>query len=528
MTRNLLFVFILISAFVFGQNESFVWGKTFSSSGDATSKSIIKDNFGNLYITGSFKNSISFGTITLTSKGKEDIYVTKLDADGNAIWAKSFGGSGSDEGSVLLQNQEGQLYLGGNFEESMTLGNDTFTSSGYQDIFVAKLSETGNVMWGRSGGGLYYDTISDMYLDSSNNVVIGARFLGNIVFNNISLTSKGDYDFFVAKMNPSGEINWAKSYGGEGDDYARSLTLDEQNNIYVTGYIGGKTTFGSVTYSVNGISDIFVLKMDQSGNIIWSKKTGGVGYDEGTKIIKDKNGQIYFAGYFAGTAVFGNQTLTSAGVPDVFISRIDKDGNFLWTVRAGGANVDIPRSMVSTDSGYLFVGGIFTDIATFGAFTLTGVGNYSSNFVTKLNATNGEFLWADAIRGSRVTSGGMMLNDNNLYLNGDFIGQTTFGPSISLSGSASTNIFIIKIKVQLLNTEEDSDYFKVVPNPTKNVINIVSKDAIKSMIVKDQNNRMVLGVYDKKSIDLGKLENGIYYLIITTGQEKIVRKIIKQ
>lgn len=498
-----ILTFLLLYTSLTAQNENFEWGKSFRSRGDATSRKTMTDDSGNIYLTGSFTDSISFGEFKLSSSGDQDVYLAKLNPDGIAIWAKNFGGNGADEGTALVKDQNNNIYLGGSFENIITIGNSTLTSSGSRDVFITKLSDNGTVVWSKKGGGLYYDSLHDISLDSDSNIIITGNFLEHMTIGNVNLTSAGSYDFFVSKINPEGNVMWAKSYGGQGEDLAKSLILDEQNNIYLTGYIGGQTTFGNDTYTVKGISDIFILKINPSGNVIWSKQIGGTAYDEGTKIIIDKNNQIFIAGYFAISATFGNQLLISAGLQDVFISKLDTDGNFIWTVKGGGTSMDIPYNISLTPNGtQIFVSGAFTNTATFGNTTVNSFGDSYNTFALKLNSANGAFLWADRIGGFKIGTGSMALFNDNLYVSGNFEGLVKFGNTITANGTARKNIYLSKVKASYLNVGGNRNDIKIFPNPTKDLVNIDYKGEVKNISVKDQTGRLVLSSTKMKNIDL--------------------------
>ncbi|MDD4309823.1 MAG: SBBP repeat-containing protein, partial [Candidatus Cloacimonetes bacterium] len=131
------------------------------------------------------------------------------------------------------------------------------------------------------------------------------------------------------------EWEWAVCAGGIGNDYGKAIAVDEFGNQYIIGYFGGTASFGSFTLNSAGSNDIFAVKLDPSGNLLWVVRAGGIGYDRGIGIAVDGAGNAYLTGWFYGTADFGAYTLNSSGDRDIFAAKLDPDGNFLWAIQAG-------------------------------------------------------------------------------------------------------------------------------------------------------------------------------------------------
>ena len=182
---------------------------------------------------------------------------------------------------------------------------------------------------------------------------------------------------------------WAKKAGGTSYDNGLSIAIDANENSYVTGYFSGSATFGTTTLTSSSeyYSDIFVAKLDNNSNWLWVKQAGGTNWDYGYGIAVNANGNSYVTGYFYGSAIFGTTTLTSSGDKDIFVAKMDSSGNWLWAKQAGGTSNDIGIGIDVDDNGNSYITGGFIDIATFGTTTLTSSGYYDI-FVAKLGEAN--------------------------------------------------------------------------------------------------------------------------------------------
>jgi hypothetical protein len=170
-----------------------------------------------------------------------------------------------------------------------------------------------------------------------------------------------------------GNFLWAKSAGGSSDDVGVGIALDSSGNAYITGYFSGTAVFGATTLTSAGDRDIYVAKLDIGGNFLWAKRAGGISWDSGNGIAVDSSGNTYITGYFNGIAVFGATTLISAGGDDTYIAKVDIGGNFLWAKRAGGTSSDRGSDIALDSSGNAYITGWFEGTAVFGATTLTSV-----------------------------------------------------------------------------------------------------------------------------------------------------------
>ncbi|MDD3577798.1 MAG: SBBP repeat-containing protein, partial [Candidatus Cloacimonetes bacterium] len=228
------------------------------------------------------------------------------------LWANQAGGISYDYGQSIATDSNGNSYVTGSFEGTAVFGSTTLASSGQSDIFVAKMDSNGNWLWAKKAGGSSYDYGYGIAVDSSGNSYVTGNFSDSAVFGSTTLTSSGDYDIFVAKIDSNGIWLWAQKAGGSNYDYGYGIAVDSSGNSYVTGYFSGSASFGSTTLTSSGYEDIFVAKIDSNGIWLWAQKAGGSTYNYGYGIAVDSSGNSYVTGIFLYTASFGSTTLTSS------------------------------------------------------------------------------------------------------------------------------------------------------------------------------------------------------------------------
>jgi hypothetical protein len=320
---------------------NFIWAMSLGSNlGDLGNSSTV-DSSGNVYTIGYFRLSADFdpgiGATYLTSVGLDDVFVQKLDSSGNFLWAKSFGGGSNDNGSSITIDVSGNVYTTGSFRGTADFdpgaGTANLTSAGQDDVFVQKLDVSGNFHWAKSFGAGLRDKGNSITVDDSGNVYTTGFFEGTVDFDPgvgiDSHTSAGRFDFFVQKLDDSGNFLWAKSFGSGLFDEGTSITVDASGNVYTTGGFNGTVDFdpGAGTTNLTAVNgDVFVQKLDPSGNFIWAKSFGEISQDRGSSIAVDASGNVYTTGYYAGTVDFdpgaGTVNLTSAGDFDVFVQKL--------------------------------------------------------------------------------------------------------------------------------------------------------------------------------------------------------------
>ena len=368
-------------------------------------------------------------------------------------WAISGGSNWIDYGYSVAVDEEGYSYVTGSFEWTATFNTVPPTHlstpsglNGDSDIFVAKVSPSGEWIWAVRAGGLYSDTGRAIAVDNMGNVFVTGSYMGTANFGPHSVTSVGvGMDIFVAKLDgDNGNWIWVQSAGGFYEDWGRSIAVDSSGNAYITGFFWFSASFDGFVINSDQDEDIFVAKINTNGVWQWVVKAGGSYVDEGLSLVID-DGYGYVTGFFADNASFGIHDLTTTGQYDeeIFVAKFNcTNGNWLWATQAGGNFYDKGYSVALDIEGNPYVTGSFQDFADFGTHTLVSDGS-NDIFVAKLNQT-GTWLWATSAGGSGDNKGhGIVVDKYGFsFIIGSYQGEVEFGSFATLNCWAEYDAFV--------------------------------------------------------------------------------------
>ncbi len=445
--RLLSFVFIAfyIVALQPAAAQNWQWAQSNGGSGNESAAAVTTDAWGNVYAAGYFSSAsfnFSFFPMNNTTSGFNDIFLVKYDPNGTVLWAVSAGGSDNDYATSVSTDRWGNVFIAGYFfSSSITIGTTTLTNSGSvdsSDMYVAKFDSLGAFKWARKSGGVKDDRINAMMTDISGNVIVTGSFQSAyLAFPGTTDTIKnpitGVDKVFVIKYDSLGNYVWSGGADGVGYNYAYALSTDPGNNIYVAGAFSSSTiTFGDTVLNITpgsaGLDDMFVVKYDSMGTLLWARSGGGTGNDIPTAAKADNYGNIYVTGkYSSATPKFGTTTLGNAGGNDIFLVKYNLFGSFKWAKSSGGSADDIPHAIAIDDSFYVTLAGNFASpTLPFGSSTLNfnGVG-LNAIFIGKYD-TSGNARWgATTGPGHGDVNGVAVAYPGKIYVAGDF-SDTTF------------------------------------------------------------------------------------------------------
>jgi fibronectin type 3 domain-containing protein len=391
-TSIILTFLMLLMEVCYAQMASFNWVRRAGGSDTDIGFGIDIDNFGNRVITGYYEGTATFGDfiLNISPSGQRDIFVAKYNDLGDVLWANHAGGAYLDMAKAVVTDEHGNSFITGTCGAGAIFDTIELGGSG---IFAAKYNSQGNLVWARAYGSHPENIGNGITLDNTGNILVTGRFFHTTLFGTVELTASSSSDVFIAKLDSSGNVIWAKQAGGLGNDFGEAICADESGNPIIAGSFKGIAFFDSVKIDAGISQKMFIAKYDALGNIIWVN--GGEisnGTEEGFGIATDVSGNILVTGAFDGTADFGSSVLTSAGYTDMFIAKYDSKGKVIWVKQAGGLGHQFGTDIVCDGIGNVFVTGTFENELVFEQNVLTGFGD-TDVFIAKFNPM-GELLWA--------------------------------------------------------------------------------------------------------------------------------------
>ncbi|MEZ4938374.1 MAG: gliding motility-associated C-terminal domain-containing protein [Crocinitomicaceae bacterium] len=364
---NLLLLCILLSINLFGQN----WMNSAGSLFNDESYDVETDQFGNIYTTGYTTSQATFGgSITINTNGFSDIYVSKSDPSGNFLWVKVFGGSQADRGYDIELDDAGNIYITGYFQGTAQFDSFVLTSNGSQDVFVAKLNNQGDVIWVKNEGGPEGDTGYGITVDGSGNVIATGQFKGNATigantFNSAlnPTTSLPEFDIFVCKYDANGNDLWSIQGSAKYDDRGLAIQTDANDNILVTGQFSDTLTIAGSIHNNTIYNAGMLIKLDPMGNEVWFKRMGAVQtlvYD----LEVDAQNNVFITGDFQGQLMI----LSASGTPSFlsgnyqyrfFVIKFNEAGEIVWMTEDDSDSEVSSKAIIMDVSGNLYVSGTF-------------------------------------------------------------------------------------------------------------------------------------------------------------------------
>ena len=542
--KKLFYLLFILSEFsLIGQAPTFQWVKPNSSH---SASKIVSDDSGNIYTAGTFTGTIDLdlgpGTFTVVSGDgiKSDIFISKFDGAGNFIWGKSFGSfSFEDNMYGMTIDTANNIYLTGSFTDIVDFdpGPSTYTlATTMGNTYILKLNPTGNFSWAKQLGGTGNSYGFDISVDNLCNVYTTGIFDGTIDLDPGPGTSTINTTkaIFMSKLNSSGNFVWGKTIPCSNLETVYSIEADRVGNVYLTGNFFNTLDFdpGAAVFNLTSLDqgDIFLLKLDPSGNFSWVKGFSGLGNDMGRALVTDSSGNIILGGRFKYIIDFdpgpSTYTLMSVASDDVFILKLDGGGNFLWAKSMGNSLPDYLIDLTLDSFQNVYSIGMFEQTVDFdpgsGTFNLTAVIFNPLGFFSKLDP-NGNFLWAWTFSSSGPNGCNAFTIDkfNNVYSVGYFGSISDFDPGTStytLNPVSSGGAYIHKLSQPLVGIQEfeTANYFGIYPNPNNGSVTI-ELNSNSLVIVKN-----VLGeeiMYQtlpsgKQKLNLEGLSAGIYFVSV--------------
>jgi len=434
MKKSITIIVLLISYSILNaQTFNFEWANSISGPSNYESGVAIgldKDN--NVYSASNFSDTIdvdpSANTVNIISNGGTDFVIQKLDFDGNFIWAKSIGSVDDEEVYDMVVDSLGNTYIMGHFVNTVDFdpSASTYSVDGENHgIFVLKLNSDGDFVWLEYAHGSALKYGYDIFLDKNEqNIYVTGYNSYSITFTSNTadqtLSSHGSYDPFVWKSDVDGNTLMTFNFGSSNLETGYGITCDDDDNIYVTGYfldVGNFDPNGTYNLTSNGSWDIYINKLDASGNFLWAKSYGGSGIDIGENVICDDEGNVYLSGFYRDSVDFdpgaGELYYYSGGSDNTFLEKLNSNGDLVWCVPLTNGSGK-PRNIEYKNNAVYLVG-YTTSTADFDPSSNIATTGAVGSFIVKYN-DDGSFDKLVGVGSSYSTMQGLAVSNDSKYV----------------------------------------------------------------------------------------------------------------
>lgn len=362
-------------------------------------------------------------------------------------WATALGGAEAEvvgTSASTAVDSSGNTYLVASFGATASFGAKSLTAKGQLDAVAVKLDPKGQVLWASPIGGTENDMGWGVAVDGSGNVFAVGIFAGSMTVGSTTLTSNGSDDIFLVKLDPAGAVLWATSFGGTDLEEGNSVRLDSAGNIVIGGYYLDKITFGSTTLTSKGSIDTFVAKLDPSGVPLWAVSGGGTGDDAINHLAIDASDNILATGTFGDTATFGGTSVSTTAGGEYFLASYKPDGTLNWVKASETTDFSVAYAVAVDSQGDVITGGFLVGTMKLGSAAPTSNGQKPDFFVAK-HGSDGSVKWVIAAGGAESDQvwGVAVDASDDVHVTGFFGGWFAYGGQFNSAGDSDA--FTLKL-----------------------------------------------------------------------------------
>jgi hypothetical protein len=502
------------------------WQKTYGGTGLDVLTKIDLSPTG--YYVGGLSNSNISGEKSQNSKGGTDCWLLSVSPTGQILWQKTIGGSLDEGVRSLCKTNDGGVIIGASSSSNIS-GDKTENSRGSSDYWIVKLDSSGNIEWQRTLGGNQSDGLNSIMQTADNGYILGGVSTSEISGEKSEGTRglNPSYDYWILKLDSSGVIEWQKTYGG--DDYDQLITIKQTADL---GYIVAGNSRSNANYdkteNSRGYIDYWILRLNSQGSIVWQKTIGGDDIEQVTDIIETNSGGFVVGGY-SYSGISGDKTDAVHGLSDFWILKLDELGNIFWQKSIGGNGSDYLYSMIENPDNSLVLAGS-SNSGISGDKTENSRG-LEDMWVLRLNES-GSIGWQKTIGGNQADGIQSICRtlDNGYALGGN--SRSSISGEKSQDCRGQTDYWFVKLNTDNLAVEHNTNKNEITiyPNPTnENVsINVPAGCIIEELVLTDVTGKVLK--IEKDSLNKMDIvgDTGLYILTVITNGFKKSFKIIKQ
>lgn len=405
------------------------WHTQWGDPSDQRAVAVAFDSTGAVIVLTQGAGTSDFGGGPLASAGSSDVYLAKFAADGAHVWSQRFGDASPQlgDGWGVAVDPNDEVVITGDFTGSVDLGGGPLAAAGDRDIFLAKLSPAGEHVWSKSFPSMGTAIPRDLAIDATGEIALVGQFQLSLDVGGGEMVGQGDsIDVFVAKFTPEGEHAWSVYFGDDTEQEARAVAVDAGGNVYVGGSFQGTIDPGNGPLVSAGSSDVFLAKLDAEGQALWAASWGDPKEQKLSAIAVDPQGRVTTSGHFVGSLDFGGGPLEAPMYRGFVAQFAAEDGAHAWSKLLGDGIVR-PAHLAVDASGTLVIAGHFYSDTDFGGGVLPWAGMRDA-FAVKYTSA-GSHVWSKGLGDAMEQEGnGVDLRpDGTTALVGGFYGAVDFG-----------------------------------------------------------------------------------------------------
>jgi hypothetical protein len=418
-----------------------------SKSTSISTRSAVIDPDDHTVLAGVVSRDFIFGATTIERGSAAGIvaFVARAAPDGTPLWATRIAGTGSTTINSVRTLSNGEIVVLGDFTGSIDLGSGSVAAAGARDAFVAKLSPSGQLLWGSVLSATGATSIRELTVTAQDEIIAIGNFTGTADLGGaLTLPSSGGLDMFITKLDTNGNHIWGHSFGGSGQDVVNGVSTNDNGEIYITGSYEGAITFDAVDLAGPGSNSAFVVKLSTVGKTIWANDIGGDVSDSGVRVAVAPTGEIVVTGIFNGDVDFGGGVFATAATDnfDLFMVRYTSEGNHVWSRQIQAVPGDSITGLGVGPSNNVFITGRTYETIDLGngpRTTVNQVDGFLAAYSPGGDLTSQRFFDA----GREVTPRSLYVNELNSYvISGDLIGEEVdFGTSAITNTSRRSGFF---------------------------------------------------------------------------------------
>ncbi len=450
-------------------DPTLTWATYYGGSNTDQGNSVATDASANVYIAGNTSSATTIatsGAYHVVLSGTTDAFVAKLNSYGVMQWSTYYGGSAVDEAFGVAADAAGNLYLTGYTGSTTGIATpgayQVVYGGGTYDVFLAKFSSTGALIWSTYYGGSGRDIASGIAADAAGNV-----YITGTTASTSGIATPGAHqtvwgggsvgDAFLAKFSSTGAIQWATYFGGINNDNGMGLATDAFGSVFFSGITYSPSGIASLTAfqpAIGGVDDAFLAKFNGAGVLLWSTYFGGSGNDDGYAVATDPSGRVYMTGWTNSTTAIATagayQTTLGGGTSDAFLAKFDSSGYVIWATYFGGTSPDYGYSLTTIGANNVFMTGrtsSLASVATSGAIQ-PALGGGDDAYLAQFDNT-GSLTWASYYGGTGTEYGTGIASDDsgNVYISGytsSTAGISAYGAYQGIFGGGTYDAFLTK------------------------------------------------------------------------------------